>query len=289
MATCRLSGPPSGCPFLGVVRAGIGGKRRAVKHPRGRGRGRGRVQAGCRSGGARGDRLRDAAGTVWKSGRLDREEPALAACGLRLAIGAIVKNEGPYLLEWIAYHRVLGVDRFFIADNGSDRRQRRRSSRPSTAAGIVRHLPFPDRPGERPQLPAYGEILRRHGAEADWIAFIDADEFLLPARGRAERCAAAPRRASAPIRASARWRSTGRSTAPRADSRPGRGLVDRALRRAAPSGRSLPNRHFKSILRTAAGAGGRPRPARLPPAPALPHGARRRPRPSRRMPSASTA
>ena len=37
----------------------------------------------------------------------------------RLAIGAIVKNEGPYLLEWIAFHRVVGVDRFFIADNAS--------------------------------------------------------------------------------------------------------------------------------------------------------------------------
>ena len=70
----------------------------------------------------------------------------------RLAIGAIVRNEGPYLLEWIAFHRVLGVEP---------------SSSPTTpapttallaalaAAGVVRHLPFPDLPDRRPQLPAY--------------------------------------------------------------------------------------------------------------------------------------
>ena len=87
----------------------------------------------------------------------------------------------------------------------------------------MRYLPFPDRPGVRPQRPAYRAILARHAAAADWIAFIDADEFLLPAAGPFP--GALPRllARSAPIPASARWWSTGRSTAPRATSRPGRG------------------------------------------------------------------
>ena len=144
----------------------------------------------------------------------------------RLAIGAIIKNEAPYLLEWIAYHRVLGVERFFIADNGSTD-----GGSPLLAAldaaGLVRHLPFPDRPGERPQLPAYRAILAAHGHEADWIAFIDADEFLAPssldpARPSWTRCPGSSP-GSAPTRASAQSWSTGRSTAPRAGSRPGRG------------------------------------------------------------------
>ena len=46
--------------------------------------------------------------------------PETSEAGLRLAIGAIFKNEGPYILEWIAFHRAVGVDRFFIADNASD-------------------------------------------------------------------------------------------------------------------------------------------------------------------------
>ena len=49
----------------------------------------------------------------------------------------------------------------------------------------MRLLPFPGRPDGRPQLPAYAAILARHGSDADWIAFIDADEFLVPAAGLA--------------------------------------------------------------------------------------------------------
>lgn len=98
---------------------------------------------------------------------------------LRLAIGAIFKNEAPYIIEWVAYHRLIGFDRLFIADNNS--------TDGSTAilesldaAGIINHIPFPHVPGSPPQLPAYAEIMRRHGGDADWIAFVDADEFLLP-------------------------------------------------------------------------------------------------------------
>jgi hypothetical protein len=101
---------------------------------------------------------------------------------LRLAIGAIVKNEAPYILEWVAYHRVLGVDRFFIADN--------RSEDGTTtllaglhAIGVVEHFAFPGASGRPPQLPAYSQIMARFRSEADWIAFIDADEFILPVDG----------------------------------------------------------------------------------------------------------
>lgn len=97
-----------------------------------------------------------------------------------LGIGAIFKNEGPYILEWIAFHRAVGVARFFIADNASDDGSGALLAA-LDRAGVIRHIPFPGRPGEPPQLPAYTEILRRHGSDADWIAFIDADEFLVPA------------------------------------------------------------------------------------------------------------
>ncbi len=30
-----------------------------------------------------------------------------------------MRNEGPFLLEWIAYHRVIGVDRIVVVSNGS--------------------------------------------------------------------------------------------------------------------------------------------------------------------------
>jgi hypothetical protein len=102
------------------------------------------------------------------------------AAPMRLAVGAIFKNEGPYILEWIAHHRALGIERFFIADNDS--------TDETTAilaalarAGIIEHIPFPTVPGRPPQQAAYDMIVRRHQTDTDWIAFIDGDEFLVPA------------------------------------------------------------------------------------------------------------
>jgi hypothetical protein len=37
-----------------------------------------------------------------------------------LAIAAPVRGEAPYLLEWIAYHRVLGIKAFLLGDNTGD-------------------------------------------------------------------------------------------------------------------------------------------------------------------------
>lgn len=101
------------------------------------------------------------------------------APSLRLAIGSIVKNEAPYLLEWVAYHRVLGIDRFFVADNASDDGTTQLLAA-LHAIGVVDYFSFPGTPGHPPQLPAYSQIMTRLGAMADWIAFIDADEFIYP-------------------------------------------------------------------------------------------------------------
>lgn len=96
-----------------------------------------------------------------------------------IGIAAIVKNEGPYLLEWIAHHRAIGIERFFIADNGSDDGGRELLVE-LQKIGIVETFDFKTRPGVPPQLPAYAEILRRYGRMAEWLAFIDADEFIMP-------------------------------------------------------------------------------------------------------------
>lgn len=98
---------------------------------------------------------------------------------LNLYIAAIVKDEFAGLLEWIAYHRVLGVNGFVIADNGS-----RDGSRELLASlarlGIVTVIDQPVLVNQKPQLPAYERILRTCSRDIDLLAFIDADEFLLP-------------------------------------------------------------------------------------------------------------
>ncbi|HGE5496849.1 TPA: glycosyltransferase family 2 protein [Escherichia coli] len=98
---------------------------------------------------------------------------------MKLYIAAIIKDEYSSLLEWIAYHRVLGVDGFIIADNGS--RDGSRELLLSLARlGIVKMFDQPILVNQKPQLPAYEHILRSCPRDIDLLAFIDADEFLLP-------------------------------------------------------------------------------------------------------------
>jgi len=100
----------------------------------------------------------------------------------RLGIAAIMKNERPYIIQWLAHHRALGFTRFFIADNNSDDGSSELLSSLSDL-GFIEHIPFPGEPNKAPQLPAYSEIIRRHRDDVDWLVFLDADEFLVPTDG----------------------------------------------------------------------------------------------------------
>ena len=184
----------------------------------------------------------------------------MAVRGLRLAVGAILKNEGPYILEWIAYHRVLGVDRFFLADNGGSGSVGTGGSEDgSTAllaaldrAGLIDRIPFPGRPGEPPQLPAYAEILARHGDDADWIAFIDADEFLLPAPPRCSLRPILAALANQPAVGAVAVNWTVYGSSGETCARPGL-VVERFTARDCDY--SPLHRHYKTILRPRAFAG----------------------------------
>lgn len=174
----------------------------------------------------------------------------------RIALGAIVRNEGPYLLEWIAHHRALGIDRFLIADNDSTD-ETTAVLAALAAAGIVEHLPFPSVPGVAPQLAAYEAILDRAREAADWIAFLDADEFLVPAPPHRSLAAVIAGLAPGPeVGAIAvNWALYGSSGIREAESAP---VAERFVRRAE---RAFPgNHHYKSIVRA-----GAPRPPVLNP------------------------
>ena len=42
-----------------------------------------------------------------------------------LAVVAIIKNETPYLQEWLDYHLLAGVNHFYIYDNQDDDEQKK--------------------------------------------------------------------------------------------------------------------------------------------------------------------
>lgn len=91
-----------------------------------------------------------------------------------LAIAAIIKNEGPYLLEWIEYHRSIGFQKFYLYDNESTDNPRKILA-PYVKAGIVELTPWP---GKARQMDAYNDALNKHARDCKYLAVIDLDEFI---------------------------------------------------------------------------------------------------------------
>jgi len=97
-----------------------------------------------------------------------------------LSIVACFKNEAPYLREWLEFHRLVGVERFYLYDNAS-------SDNPDTVLqpyidkGIVKAF-WTDM--QLCQFACYFNALRVFEQQTRWIAFIDLDEFLFCPNGQ---------------------------------------------------------------------------------------------------------
>jgi hypothetical protein len=96
--------------------------------------------------------------------------------GASIALCGIVRNEIRSIVEWLAHYKALGFTDFLIYDNDSTDGTSD-VLRALDAAGEIIRLDWPHEMGARPQRLAY-EHARKH-AEADWLAFFDADEFLV--------------------------------------------------------------------------------------------------------------
>ena len=96
----------------------------------------------------------------------------------RATLLTMMKDEGPYLLEWLAHHRVLGFDRVVVLHNdctdGTDALLARLQE-----MGEVTAIAHSVTPGKKPQPSALRlaetlpEIQR-----TDWLLVADSDEFL---------------------------------------------------------------------------------------------------------------
>ncbi len=93
-----------------------------------------------------------------------------------LALCCIVKDEAPFLKEWVAFHSLLGVEHFYVYDNMSKIPVSKilRGYVPDSRL-TVRRIE-----GSPVQIPAYGDCLRNFGPQCRWLGFLDIDEFLVP-------------------------------------------------------------------------------------------------------------
>ena len=95
---------------------------------------------------------------------------------MRICAVTCVRNEGPFLLEWVAFHRLLGVTAFLIysndCDDGTDALLDVLAAR-----GLVVHLPNPAT-GRAYQMEALKDAARHPVVlAADWVWVADVDEF----------------------------------------------------------------------------------------------------------------
>lgn len=162
-----------------------------------------------------------------------------------LAIVLIVRNEDAHIAEWARFHRLAGARAFFVYDNGCT---------DGTIAALRSEveatvIPWDQRLRDgrlgfeiHNQVLAYAHAVRNFGGAFRWMAFIDADEFLVPATDLPTELAALAHATSLSLP----WHMFGRSghlTPPEG------GVVPNYLRRNAdPMGDDKGLRHFKMIV-----------------------------------------
>lgn len=88
----------------------------------------------------------------------------------------IVKNESDYIVEWIEYHLLIGVEHFYVYDNQSTDNLLE-VLQPYIESGIVTYTLIE---GKKKQIPAYVATMKQRYMETKWLAILDADEFIVP-------------------------------------------------------------------------------------------------------------
>lgn len=93
-----------------------------------------------------------------------------------LSLCAIVKNEAPYLPEWIEFYKLVGVEKFYIYDNESSDNTKE-VLKPYIDAGDV---VYTYQQGQAQQVVAYNDAVKKYKNETKWLGFFDLDEFVMP-------------------------------------------------------------------------------------------------------------
>jgi len=95
-----------------------------------------------------------------------------------LSVMTRIKNEARFLPEFIAHHKIIGAEHFYFYNNNSE----------DTPEAVLK--PFIDRgmstiiPWETvPSSPScYTHFFQKFASDSTWVAFIDADEFIIERR-----------------------------------------------------------------------------------------------------------
>jgi hypothetical protein len=98
----------------------------------------------------------------------------------RIVIVTSMKNEGAFIVEWIAYHISIGVTHFLVYTNDCDDPTNAVLDRLEVLGWVTRRdNPFNREAGQKPQRGALNDAeTRPEVLTADWVGVIDVDEFV---------------------------------------------------------------------------------------------------------------
>lgn len=94
----------------------------------------------------------------------------------KVSICAIFRDEAVYLKEWIEYHKLVGIEHFYMYNNFSADHYKS-ILEPYILNGEIDLINWPYPQG---QMSAYKDCIERFSSESQWIGFIDLDEFVVP-------------------------------------------------------------------------------------------------------------
>ncbi|MCZ2486953.1 glycosyltransferase family 92 protein [Aquirufa antheringensis] len=92
----------------------------------------------------------------------------------KISICTIFKNESHNFHEWVEYHRIIGIEHFYLYNNFSDDDYLEVLT-PYIEEGLVTLINWPFPMG---QFSAYENFYKNYYSDSSWIIFLDLDEFI---------------------------------------------------------------------------------------------------------------
>jgi hypothetical protein len=103
-----------------------------------------------------------------------------------LSMCAMFKNEADILKEWIEFHRIVGIEHFYLFNNDSEDNYLEILDS-YIKEGIVTLIEWPSSPEERDKgnwdsrhKRAFDHCVTMSKGVSRWVAFLDIDEFIVP-------------------------------------------------------------------------------------------------------------
>ena len=94
-----------------------------------------------------------------------------------LTIGTLWKHENDYALDFIRYHRAVGVEHFVIFNNAfTDDNSLEELLKDESDVEVIRFIPD----ARQLHQVAWGELIKYNQGKTKWLALIDADQCLVP-------------------------------------------------------------------------------------------------------------